>query len=144
MLLMPFPYIANEAGWVVSEVGRQPWIIYGLMRTARGVSPTVAGGEAVFTLIGFAGMYFLLGVLFLYLVLREIALGPTVRVVRARRGMSTLAFVVIAFMLTMYVLLDGYDLGCGVDHAVRSRAAIASGRRRWRASDRFGTATKFG
>ena len=76
MLAMPFPYIANEAGWVVSEVGRQPWIIYGVMRTAAGVSPTVANGEAVFTLIGFAGMYFLLGVLFLYLVLREIAVGP--------------------------------------------------------------------
>ncbi len=77
MLLMPFPYIANEAGWVVSEVGRQPWIIYGLMQTARGGSPTVGAGETIFTLIGFAGMYFLLGVLFLYLVLREIGLGPS-------------------------------------------------------------------
>ncbi len=79
MLLMPFPYIANEAGWVVSEVGRQPWIIYGLMRTSQANSPTVAAGEAIFTLIGFAGMYFLLGVLFLYLVLREIGLGPSQR-----------------------------------------------------------------
>ena len=77
MLTMPFPYIASEAGWVVSEVGRQPWVIYGLMRTSAGVSPTVAGGEAVFTLLGFGGMYLLLGVLFLYLVLREIALGPS-------------------------------------------------------------------
>src|SRR5580692_4248706 len=76
MLLMPFPYIANEAGWVVSEVGRQPWIIYGLMQTARGGSPTVAAGEVLFTLIGFAGMYFLLGVLYLYLLLREIGTGP--------------------------------------------------------------------
>ncbi|HTC29743.1 MAG TPA: cytochrome ubiquinol oxidase subunit I, partial [Candidatus Acidoferrum sp.] len=76
LLVMPFPYIANEAGWVTSEVGRQPWIIYGLMRTASGVSPTVANGEAVFTLIGFAGMYFLLGFLFLYLTLREIGKGP--------------------------------------------------------------------
>src|ERR1700685_2068112 len=76
MLVMPFPYIASEAGWVTSEVGRQPWIIYGLMRTASGVSPTVASGEAVFTLIGFAGMYFFLGFLFLYLTLREIGHGP--------------------------------------------------------------------
>ncbi len=76
MLMMPFPYIANEAGWTTTEVGRQPWIIYGLMRTAHGPSPTVAAGETVFTLIGFAGMYFLLGVLFLYLVLREIGIGP--------------------------------------------------------------------
>jgi cytochrome bd ubiquinol oxidase subunit I len=77
MLLLPFPYIANEAGWVVSEVGRQPWIIYGIMRTTEGVSPNVASGETLFTLIGFAGMYFLLGVLFLLLVLREIAIGPS-------------------------------------------------------------------
>lgn len=77
MLAMPFPYIASEAGWVVTEVGRQPWIIYGLMRTAAGVSPTVESGEAIFTLLGFGGMYFLLGVVFLYLVLREIALGPS-------------------------------------------------------------------
>ena len=77
MLAMPFPYIANEAGWITSEVGRQPWIVYGLMRTSDGVSPNVATGETVFTLIGFAGMYFILGVLFLYLVLREIGIGPS-------------------------------------------------------------------
>jgi cytochrome d ubiquinol oxidase subunit I len=79
MLAMPFPYIANEAGWTVTEVGRQPWIIYGLMRTSAGSSPTVGAGEAIFTLIGFAGMYFLLGVLFLHLVLREIGNGPSAR-----------------------------------------------------------------
>jgi cytochrome d ubiquinol oxidase subunit I len=77
MLLMPFPYIANEAGWTVSEVGRQPWIVYGIMHTAQGGSPTVNSGETVFTAIGFAGMYFLLGVLFIILVLREIGLGPS-------------------------------------------------------------------
>ncbi len=77
MLTMPFPYIANEAGWVATEVGRQPWIIYGIMKTAQASSPTVVSGEVVFTLIGFAGMYFMLGVLFLYLTLREIAIGPS-------------------------------------------------------------------
>ncbi len=76
LLVMPFPYIANEAGWVTTEVGRQPWIIYGLMRTASGASPTVASGETIFTLIGFIGMYFLLGFLFLFLTLREIGHGP--------------------------------------------------------------------
>jgi cytochrome bd ubiquinol oxidase subunit I len=77
MLVMPFPYIANEAGWMTTEVGRQPWIIYGLMRTNEAVSPNVASGETMFTLIGFLGMYFLLGVLFVYLTLREIAAGPS-------------------------------------------------------------------
>jgi cytochrome d ubiquinol oxidase subunit I len=76
MLAMPFPYIANEAGWTVTEVGRQPWIIYGVMRTTAGISPNVGGGEAVFTLIGFLGMYFVLGLIYLYMVLRTIALGP--------------------------------------------------------------------
>jgi len=76
LLLMPMPYIANEAGWTVTEVGRQPWIVYGLMRTAAGASPTVSGAETLFTLIGFAGMYFLLGTLFLYLTLRAIGTGP--------------------------------------------------------------------
>lgn len=76
MLLMPFPYIANEAGWMVTEIGRQPWIVYGLLRTAQGASPTVAAGETIFTTIGFAGMYFLIGLLFMLLVLREIGLGP--------------------------------------------------------------------
>lgn len=77
MLAMPFPYVANEAGWMTTEVGRQPWIIYGLMRTAAAASPNVVTGETVFTIIGFLGMYFTLGVLFLYLVLREIATGPS-------------------------------------------------------------------
>ena len=76
MLAMPFPYIANEAGWVVTEVGRQPWVIYGIMRTADAASTNVAAGETIFTLIGFAGMYFLLGLLFMLLVLREIGIGP--------------------------------------------------------------------
>ncbi len=76
MLAMPFPYIANEAGWVVTEVGRQPWVIYGIMRTSEAASTNVAAGETIFTLIGFAGMYFLLGLLFMLLVLREIGIGP--------------------------------------------------------------------
>ncbi len=76
MLVMPFPYIANEAGWVTTEVGRQPWIVYGIMKTAQASSANVNAGEALFTLIGFAGMYFILGVLFIVLVLREIGLGP--------------------------------------------------------------------
>jgi cytochrome d ubiquinol oxidase subunit I len=76
MLAMPFPYIANEAGWVSAEVGRQPWIVYGLMRTAQGAATNVVAGETIFTLIGFVGMYFLLGTLYLFIVLREIGNGP--------------------------------------------------------------------
>ncbi|MGB6941502.1 MAG: cytochrome ubiquinol oxidase subunit I [Bryobacteraceae bacterium] len=76
MLALPFPYIATTAGWMTAELGRQPWLIYGLMRTADGVSSRVSAANGLFTLIGFMGMYFLLGILFLLLVGREIDHGP--------------------------------------------------------------------
>ena len=76
MLCVPLPYIANTAGWMTAELGRQPWLIYGLMRTAEGVSPRVAAGNAWFTLIGFMGMYTVLGILWLFLIYREIEQGP--------------------------------------------------------------------
>ena len=76
LLSVPFPYIANTAGWMVAELGRQPWLIYGLMRTAHGTSAQVGAGDVAFTLLGFCGLYALLSVLFLFLVGREIAHGP--------------------------------------------------------------------
>jgi cytochrome d ubiquinol oxidase subunit I len=76
MLCVPLPYIANTAGWITAEIGRQPWLIYGLMRTAHGASPRVGAGNAWFTLIGFMGLYSLLAILWLFLVGREIELGP--------------------------------------------------------------------
>jgi cytochrome bd ubiquinol oxidase subunit I len=76
MLSVPLPYIANTAGWFTAELGRQPWVIYGLMRTATGVSPRVSAGNAWFTLIGFMGMYAVLAILWLFLIYREIEKGP--------------------------------------------------------------------
>jgi cytochrome d ubiquinol oxidase subunit I len=76
LLSLPFPYIANTAGWMTAELGRQPWLAYGLMRTADGYSKNVSAGNGMFTLIGFMGMYMVLAILFLFLVYREIAHGP--------------------------------------------------------------------
>jgi cytochrome d ubiquinol oxidase subunit I len=76
MLAFPFPYIANTAGWMTTELGRQPWLVYGLLRTSQGASPNVHSGTVLFTLIGFAGLYFVLGLLFLFLIGREIVHGP--------------------------------------------------------------------
>jgi cytochrome bd ubiquinol oxidase subunit I len=76
MLSAPFPYIANMAGWTTAEVGRQPWLVYGLMRTHAGVSPEVSAGNAWFTLLGFFGVYTVLSILFLFLVYREVDRGP--------------------------------------------------------------------
>ncbi len=76
MLAFPFPYIATTTGWMTAELGRQPWVVYQLLRTAQGTSPTVSGGSVAFTTLGWLGIYFVVGVLFLYLVARMIGRGP--------------------------------------------------------------------
>ena len=76
MLAVPFPYIATTAGWWTAELGRQPWLIHGLSRTADGGSPQVAAGNVVFTSLGFVGLYLALGLLFVLQVIKEISRGP--------------------------------------------------------------------
>jgi cytochrome bd ubiquinol oxidase subunit I len=76
LLSFPLPYIANTAGWLTAELGRQPWLIYGLMRTSEGYSSTVSAGNGLFTLLGFMGLYALLALLFTVLIYREISHGP--------------------------------------------------------------------
>ena len=83
LLSFPLPYIANTAGWMTAELGRQPWLIYGLMRTSEGFSNTVSASNGLFTLIGFMGLYALLGLLFTVLIYREISLGPEGKPVEA-------------------------------------------------------------
>jgi len=76
LLAFPFPYIANTLGWMTTELGRQPWLIYNLFRTQDGYSKVVSNGDTIFTLIGFTGLYFVLGLLFLGLTGRELLHGP--------------------------------------------------------------------
>jgi cytochrome bd ubiquinol oxidase subunit I len=77
MLSIPFPYIATTAGWMTAELGRQPWLIYGLMRTANGASANVSAGNGLFSLLGFMGLYMVLGILFLFLIAKEVREGPS-------------------------------------------------------------------
>jgi cytochrome d ubiquinol oxidase subunit I len=76
MLSAPLPFIANTAGWMTAEMGRQPYLIYGVMRTIDGYSKSVSAANVWFTLLGFMGMYTLIAILVLFLVHREIAHGP--------------------------------------------------------------------
>lgn len=70
------PQIANQAGWFAAEMGRQPWVVYGLLRTKDALSPTVKGGEVLFSLILFTLVYLLLFLLFIYLLNKKIKKGP--------------------------------------------------------------------
>jgi len=76
LLSFPLPYVANTAGWMTAETGRQPWLVYGLIRTSAGYSMHVSAGNALFTLLGFLGMYAVLSILWVVLVYRFIAQGP--------------------------------------------------------------------
>lgn len=70
------PQIANQIGWIVAEVGRQPWIVYGIMRTSEGLSKTVQEGQVWFSLILFTIIYIVLFILFLFLLTEKILHGP--------------------------------------------------------------------
>lgn len=91
MLAVPFPYVANTAGWMTAEVGRQPWLIYGLMRTADGSSKLVSAGNGWFSLLGFLGIYAVLSILFLFLVYGQIAAGPEAEAASASLAASAVA-----------------------------------------------------
>ncbi|MBI5118023.1 cytochrome ubiquinol oxidase subunit I [Candidatus Poribacteria bacterium] len=72
---IPLPFIAGQAGWVVAEVGRQPWIVYGLMRTGDAVSP-IASSQVMVSLIALTVLYTLLGVANIYLLFTHARKGP--------------------------------------------------------------------
>jgi len=75
VLSIPLPYVAAEAGWVLAEVGRQPWIVYGLMRTSDAASP-VAGSQVLMSLVAFIVVYGILGCLGFYLMAKHAMKGP--------------------------------------------------------------------
>ncbi len=78
-LLVPsvlLPQIANQVGWYTAEIGRQPWIVYGYLRTSEGLSKAVSAGQILFSIILFGLIYALLFFLFIYLLDRKIKHGP--------------------------------------------------------------------
>jgi cytochrome d ubiquinol oxidase subunit I len=73
---IPLPYLANQLGWMAAEVGRQPWIVYGLLRTSDAVSTNLTVGHVVGSLIGFTLLYGGLGILDFYLLIKFAGKGP--------------------------------------------------------------------
>jgi cytochrome d ubiquinol oxidase subunit I len=82
MCSIPLPYIANELGWVVAEVGRQPWIVYGLMKTADAASP-VAVSQVSISLAAFILVYGFLGAVGFWLIARHAVKGPETAMAKA-------------------------------------------------------------
>ena len=77
ILCIPLPFIANELGWVATEVGRQPWVVYNLLKTRDAISVTVPASEILFSLILFSVIYTLLFGLWIFILRREIKHGLT-------------------------------------------------------------------
>lgn len=79
-LSIPLPFIANELGWMAAEVGRQPWVVYGVeaMRTARAVSPVVSAGEILASLMMFVILYAMMFALWVFLIAKAVRKGPEV------------------------------------------------------------------
>jgi cytochrome d ubiquinol oxidase subunit I len=73
---IPLPLIACQLGWIAAEVGRQPWIVYHLLRTSDATSITVSAGEILFSIILFGLIYLFLGSLYVYLLVKKVQHGP--------------------------------------------------------------------
>jgi len=73
---IPLPLVACELGWIVAEVGRQPWVVYRVLKTADAVSTNVSGGEILFSIIAFGLVYLALGALYVFLLARKVKRGP--------------------------------------------------------------------
>ena len=75
-LTVPIPFLANEVGWMAAEVGRQPWVVYGLLRTEHAVSAAVPAGQVLASIIMFSLIYALLFGLWIYLLKQQFKKGP--------------------------------------------------------------------
>ncbi len=73
---IPAPYLAQQLGWLVAEIGRQPWIVYGVMKTSDAVSKSISTTQVVLSLIGFTVLYGLLGAIDIYLLVKYAKKGP--------------------------------------------------------------------
>ena len=106
-------------------MGRQPWLVYGLLRTSEGSSKAVSSGEALFTLIGFTGLYFLLGLLYLFLVGHEVMHGDakpdTSHRGRGGAALIGLWFSILCLMIIFFAVMEGWDFGVGALHYLTAR-----------------------
>jgi len=73
---IPAPYLAEQFGWLVAELGRQPWIVYGVLKTADAVSKSISTTQVALSLLGFTVLYGLLGAIDIFLLVKYAKKGP--------------------------------------------------------------------
>jgi cytochrome bd ubiquinol oxidase subunit I len=76
LYMVPLPFLAAQLGWLVKEVGRQPWLVYGVMRTTDGHSTAIVGSQVAVSLLGFIVLYSILGLVAYALIIKLIKKGP--------------------------------------------------------------------
>ncbi|POX39669.1 cytochrome ubiquinol oxidase subunit I, partial [Streptomyces sp. Ru73] len=76
VITLGFPLIANSWGWIFTEMGRQPWVVYGVLRTSDAVSPGVSQGEVLTSMIVFTALYAILAVVEVKLLVKYVKAGP--------------------------------------------------------------------
>ncbi|WP_141430890.1 cytochrome ubiquinol oxidase subunit I [Bacillus sp. 03113] len=76
LFAISLPFIANTSGWIMTEIGRQPWTVFGLMRVEDSISPSVSAGQVLFSLISFSGIYAILAGVLVYLFVGIAKKGP--------------------------------------------------------------------
>ena len=139
-LAIPMGFVAVIAGWITTEVGRQPWTVYGLMRTSEAVSPSLSGTDVAISLLAYVVVYLFMYPVGVLLMLRLVRRGPvtTARWSMGRgrpserasdggcgRGRRSHAMsqvldlvpiwtLILGIAVFFYVLLDGFDLGVGM------------------------------
>ena len=74
-MIQPFGFVATILGWITAEMGRQPWIVYGLIRTHEGVSP-IAAGNVIWSLVMFLLFFSLIGASYFYYTIKTLRRGP--------------------------------------------------------------------
>jgi len=76
---LPLPVLTCQFGWITTEVGRQPWIVYHMLKTSDAVSKVVPAGNVLFSILMFTAIYIVLGVLYIYLLTKKVKAGPTLQ-----------------------------------------------------------------
>ena len=115
VLLLPLPFIANTFGWIITEAGRQPWMVVGLQKVSDAVSQNITSTEVLITLVGFTLIYALLAVAAIFIALKFVK-KMLIRWMMKEAGIMDLQivwFILVTVLFVGFFFLEGFDYGVG-------------------------------